>query len=175
MIISFLIVLWGATQTCRKPVWSARVIGAQTTRCTDDGAALEAARLCVAPGPGALHGDVHLVRVSWGPGTAAWHARNILKASWGKAVEPAKHGHPGSLPWAAELPSMAGLWPQQHLLLMAIASPAQGQQTAGESPLPTRTWLVLLEMSQGIQDFVAWNGETWHRAHATPMSSWRKS
>lgn len=142
--------------------------GAQTTRCT-------AALLCLAPGPSALSGEARLVRRSWGSGTAAWHASNILKAAGGKAVEPGKHGHPRRL----GLTSTSGGPIQHGRAVILAASAARGCSIASpgtpKGPLPAWRWLVLLEMSQGIPDFVAWDGDTWHKACGSPTSSWRKS
>lgn len=93
-----LIVLGGATQTCAGNQFEVLcVIGVQAKRCTDDWAALQLALLCLGPGPRVHGGEVPLVEGSWDSRVAAWHASNILKAAWGKAVEPGKHGHPRSL------------------------------------------------------------------------------
>lgn len=151
------------------------VIGTWTTRHADDGTVLRDTLLCLATGPYALGEEPQLVRGSWGSDTAAWNENNILKAAWGKVVQPGKHGHPRRLGPT----SRRGKDTQHGWAVIpaasAIVSPAQGHQTIGESPLPTRRQLVLLEMSQGIQDFVAWIVETRQRACGTLMSSWRKS
>lgn len=89
--------------------------GAQPTRCT-------AALLCLAPGPSALSGEAQLVRRSWGLGTAACHASDILKAAGGKAVVPGKHGRPRRL----GLASTSGGPIQHGRAVILAASAARG-------------------------------------------------
>lgn len=108
------------------------VTGAEMRKCPDHGAALQEILLYPAPCPSALSGEAQLALGSCG--TAAWHGSSILKAVWGKVVEPGKHSlskETGTFatPRVAKSPSKAGLWSQQHLLLMAVVQPAQGHQT----------------------------------------------
>lgn len=116
------------------------VIGAQMTRHTDDG------QRCKPPCSAWPLVPVPLVgkRSWWGGGGAPAQLPGMQERFWRQRearlwsqASMAIQGGWVSPPRAAELSSMAGLWSRQHLLLMAVVSPAQGHQTVGESPLPT--------------------------------------